>query len=308
MEKLIAVLQVIVPVFTAVLLGMLAKKQQVLTREQNQGLQQFVVKFGLPCVLFNSCLTAQIEAKSVATMALVMILMTASVVVAFRMRKKYPYHNLPQLFAAQETGMLGIPLYMTLFGAAEAYRIGVLDLAQCPIAITTIAILASNSGENPSPGKIAREVLRSPLLLMSLLGLALNLSGGAAWLNGIGLGGILTQTTGFLAEPVSAVMLFSVGYNFSMEKGNREVIFKLSIRHFVQFALYGAVMLGVLNLMGTVEAETVWAVVLFAVLPASYIAPTLGRTEEDNTVASGVCSILTVVCLVVFCVIAAVVA
>ena len=39
---------------------------------------------------------------------------------AFRWgRKWFPYHNMPMLFAAQETGMLGIPLFIMLFGADQ---------------------------------------------------------------------------------------------------------------------------------------------------------------------------------------------
>ena len=46
----------------------------------------------------------------------------------------------------------------------------------------------------------------------------------------------------------------------------------------------------------------------FSIMPASYLAPTLGKSEEDFTVASGVCSVLTAVALVGFCIIAAIVA
>lgn len=309
MERVLSVLQVIIPVFAAVFLGMYARRTQLLTAQQNQGLQQFVVKFGLPCVLFNSCLTADLGAESLTTMAMVMPLMVVSALLAFRLRKKrFPYHNLPQLFAAQESGMLGIPLYMTLFGAEQAYRMGVLDLAQCPVAITTIALLSAKTGENPSPKEIAKEVLRSPFLIMSLLGLGLNLSGIAAFLDSVGVGAILTQTTGFLAEPVSAVMLFSVGYNFALDSTNRGAIFRISALHFVLLALFGVVIQGLLFLVPGVESATRWAVLMYSTLPASYLAPSLGRSQEDATVASGVCSILTVVSLAVFCVIAAMIA
>jgi hypothetical protein len=47
---------------------------------------------------------------------------------------------------------------------------------------------------------------------------------------------------------------------------------------------------------------------MYSTLPASYLAPTLGRSEEDSTMASGVCSVLTVSSLIVFCVMAAIVA
>ena len=70
---------------------------------------------------------------------------------AFRYgRKKFPYHNLPQLFCAQESGMLGIPLFMILFGADQAYRMGVLDLAQAVVAYPVIALLSADTGENPN--------------------------------------------------------------------------------------------------------------------------------------------------------------
>ena len=309
MDQILATAQVIVPVFALVLLGMVARRKNLMTQEQTQGLQQFVMKFGLPCVIFNSCLTADLGSESLTTMAIVLPLMILSAVMAFRLRKKkFPYHNLPQLFAAQESGMLGIPLYMTLFGDAQAYRMGVLDLAQSPVAIPTIAILSADAGKNPSVGQIVKAVFKSPFLIMSLLGLTLNLSGIADWLNAIGVGSLITATTSFVSEPVSAAMLFSVGYNFSMEQGNRKVIFQISALHIGLMVLFGLVIQGLLFLVPNVEPATRWAVLLYAALPSSYLAPTLGRTEEDASVASGVCSVLTVVTLVVFCVISAFVA
>ena len=72
MDKLFTVAQVIVPIFAAVALGVLARHKKLLTQEENQGLLQFVMKFGLPCVIFNSCLTADIKAESFGTMILVL--------------------------------------------------------------------------------------------------------------------------------------------------------------------------------------------------------------------------------------------
>ncbi len=309
MDKILTVAQVIAPIFVAVFLGMLARSRQLLKPEEIRGLQQFVMKFGLPCVIFNSCLTADIGAESLSTMALVAPFMLGATFWAFRFgKKKYPYHNLPQLFTAQETGMLGIPLFMILFGSAQAYRMGILDLAQAPAAFPTIAILSADAGENPSKKEIVKKVLTSPLLIMSVLGLTLNLTGIGSWLDSVGIGGIITESTGFLAQPVSALMIFSVGYNFSLAKGNRKTIFKLSALHLTWTVAFGLVIQLALFLIPNVDALTRWSILMFSTLPASYLAPTLGRTEEDFTVASGVCSILTIVSLLVFCVMAVIVA
>lgn len=309
MEKVFSVAQVIAPIFVAIMMGMLARRRKLLSAEGVQGMQQFVMKFGLPCVIFNSCLTADIGAEALSSMAMAAPMVIISTFWAFRARKKkYPYHNLPQLFTAQETGMLGIPLFMILFGVDQAYRMGVLDLAQAVTAYPTIAILSADTGDNPSVGGIVKKVLTSPLLIMSMLGLTLNLSGIGAWMDSVGIGAVVTETTSFLAQPVSAMMIFSVGYNFSITEGNKAVIFKLAGIHFAYFAACCVIVQGILLLIPGMDALTRWAMLMYCTLPASYLAPTLGRSEEDYAMASGVCSILTVSSLIVFCIMAAVVA
>lgn len=306
MEQILRIAQVILPIVAAVALGIIARRRALVSEQDVRGLQQFVMKFGLPCVIFNSCLTADIGTESLTSMVLVLPSVLIGTFWAFRARKKkLPYHNLPQLFSAKETGMLGIPLFMILFGVDQAYRMGVLDIAQAVTAHPTIAILTAATEENPSTRAVVKKVLTSPLLLMSLLGLTLNFTGVADWLDTLGLLPVLTESTGFLGQPISALMIFAVGYNFSLEKGSRAVIFKLSLGHFLYFALWALVIQGILFLIPGVDALTRWALLLYTMLPASYLAPTLGRSREDFTMASGVCSVLTIPTLLVFCIMAA---
>ncbi len=306
MEKILSVLEVIVPIFVAIAFGMLARKKQLLTPEENKGLQQFVVKFALPCVVFQACMTAQMGAESLSSMALCLPMVVIGTFWAFWARKKlFPYHNLPQLFAAQETGMLGIPLSIILLGTDQAFRMGILDLTQAVTAYPTIAILSAAADEELPVGEIVKKILRSPLLIMSALGLFLNFSGLGDWMNTYGLRDVLTATTGFLSQPISAVMLFSVGYNFSLAKGSREAVFKIAGIHFAWYVVCILVSQLVLGLIPGVDPRARWTMLLFCLLPPSYLAPGLGRDQKDYTLASGVCSVLTVTCLVGFCVIAA---
>ena len=309
MDKFITVIQVVAPIFTSIFLGMYAKRKRLLSQDGIQGMQQFVMNFGLPCVVFNSVLTADLGAEALTSMGLVLPLMLLGTFWAFRARKKqFPYHNFPQLFAAQETGMLGIPLFMILFGADQAYRMGVLDLAQAPAAFPVIAILSANTGENPTPSAVVKKVLTSPLLIMSALALTLNLTGAGAWLDSIGVSGIITECTSFLGQPVSAMMIFSVGYNFSLDKESRKDITEVSIIHFAYYALGGLLVQLALCLIPGIDMVTRIVLLMYFTLPASYLAPSLGRTQRDSRMASGVCSVLTVVSLAIFCVIAAFVA
>ena len=309
MEKWSAVAQVVAPIFASVLLGILAKRRKLIAGEAVKGMQQYVMTFGLPAVIFNSCLNAAINAQSLISFAMVLPLMVMTSLTAFFvLKKRFPYHNMPMLFAAQESGMLGIPLYLTLFGTAHMFKIGVLDLAQAMTCIGMIAILSADMGENPKPAGIALQVFRSPILIMAVMGLVLNLSGVKNTAAGVSVVPVLSEVATFISQPVSALMLFSVGYNLSISAGNRDDILKLSAIHFAMLAIAGLVMQGVLCLLPQVEAETRWAILLYSTLPGSYIATTLGRTQADSEFASGVCSVLTIVSLLVFCGIAVCVA
>ena len=225
---------------------------------------------------------------------------------AFRRgKKKFPYENLPMMFSAQESGMLGVPLFMVLFGSAQVYRIVILDLAQSIVAHPTIAILSSDAGDNPKAETVIKRIFTSPLLVMCLLALMLNLTGIGNWMSQNGIGKIITESTGFLGQPVSALMMFSVGYNFSLSKENLRDIFRLCAIHLLTFALIGGVLQLLLFLLPGTTSLTRWAILLFSFLPPSYISPTLGKSEQEQAVASGVCSLLTVITIVVFCIMAA---
>lgn len=309
MERWSAVAQVVTPIFAAVFVGIFARRKKLLQAEAVKGMQQYVITFGLPCIIFNSCLNASIDAASVISFVMVLPLMLGTSFAAlFVLKKRFPYHNMPMLFAAQESGMLGIPLYLTLFGSAHMFKIGILDLAQALTCIAMIAILSADIGENPKPASIIKQIISSPIMIMALLGLALNITGAKDALMQLGVMPAFTETTAFLSQPVSALMLFSVGYNLSISSGNKDDIFRLSAIHFVLFALAGLVMQGVLCLLPQVEAETRWAILLYSTLPGSYIATTLGRTQEETEFTSGVCSVLTLVSLAVFAVMAVIVA
>ena len=110
------------------------------------------------------------------------------------------------------------------------------------------------------------------------------------------------------SSTISAIMIFCVGYNFSLAKGNRKAIFRVSALHLGWTVCFGLVIQLILLLIPNVDSMTRWAVLMYTTLPASYLAPSLGRSEDDFTLASGVCSILTAFSLLVFCIIAIIVA
>lgn len=306
MEKFFSVAAVIAPIFITVYLGMVARKKALITPEGVQGIQQFVLNMALPCLIFNSILTAKVGAESLAIMGMLFPFVLGVTLWAFRKgMKKYPYKNLPMIFGAQESGMLGVPLFLILFGSANVYHMVILDLTQAIVGHPTIAIVSCDAGDSPKPGEILKKVFTSPLVIACLIALGLNLSGAGTLLLESGIGQVVTEVTTFLGQPVSTLMIFSVGYNLSLSAENRGEILKLCLLRLTIFSAIAGVLQLLLCLIPNITALTRWAMLLYCLLPASYIAPSLGKTEQERTVASGVSSLLTVVTLAVFCAIAA---
>ena len=306
MEKFFSVAAVIAPIFITVYLGMVARKKALITPEGVQGLQQFVLNMALPCLIFNSILTAKVGAESLAIMGMLFPFVLGVTLWAFRKgMKKYPYKNLPMIFGAQESGMLGVPLFLILFGSANVYHMVILDLTQAIVGHPTIAIVSCDAGDSPKPGEILKKVFTSPLVIACLIALGLNLSGAGTLLLESGIGQVVTEVTTFLGQPVSTLMIFSVGYNLSLSAEIRGEILKLCALRLTIFTVIAGVLQLLLCLIPDITALTRWAMLLYCLLPASYIAPSLGKTEQERTVASGISSLLTVVTLAVFCAIAA---
>lgn len=304
METLLTILETILPILATLALGVFARKRQLMTAQGAQGLQQFAINFALPCVLFNSYLTCAFGSETLLSMALLSPLLLAAAVWAFRRARRGGVRNLPMLMSSRESGMLGIPLMLVLFGQEHVFRMAALDAAQALVVIPTIAILSAGDGERLTPAQVAKKVLTSPFLLAMAAGVLLNLTGAAAWLEGVGVLPVITSVTGLIATPMSAAILFSIGYSFSLSGENRGAILRGAARNLGFFLAVCAVVQGLFFLLPDVAAETRWAVLLYCLLPPSFLTPSLGKTEEEFSYASGICSVYTLVTILAFLVMA----
>lgn len=300
MSTLLHILETFLPIAVTLLLGVYARRRAIVSADCSEGMQRFAIRFALPCVMFNACLTGDFGPETILCVALLSPLLGVVAVLCFRARRRGASYNLPAILATQESGMLGIPLFLILFGPAQVYRMAALNMAQGFISIPLIAILSAQEQEALSAKKLAWKICSSPLLLAMAAGIALNVTGAAAWLDSTGIGPVIVSVTEFIAAPVSAVILFTIGYNFTLSKRGIGPILTLCGVHLVVQLTICAIVQLALFLVPGVAAETRWAVLLFSLLPAGYIAPGLGRNQEESSLASGVCSISTVVTVAAF--------
>ena len=173
-------------------------------------------------------------------MALLIPLLVVCFLVSLHLRKKaLPYHSLPLLLTAHETGMLGIPLFIILFGVENAFHMGVLDIAQAFIAVPIITLVSADMGKG-SVKEMLRGIFTSPILIMGVLGFVLGLSGAMAWLDSLGIGLVIREVTSFMAAPVSAAMLFCIPYDFRPASRHTRRLIKADLHQGITQFLYVA--------------------------------------------------------------------
>lgn len=298
MEKLITVLETILPIAAAMLAGFLIRKKKILSPEGVQGMQDFACKIGLPCLMFRSCYTAEFSPQTLVSMAVVLptaLLLLLISLLLVRRRGATP--SLPLYLATKEGGMLGMPLFLILFGEDQIFRMASLDASQLFVAILTISIVSA--GASLSSKELLRRVFTSPLMLGALTGLILNLTGLRALLTPSGADLLITTTADFFCAPISCIILVTIGYTFSLRQCAQGGALRLCAIMWAVFAAQCLLIQGLLSLVPDTVAETRWAVLLFCALPPTFMAPSVSR-EEDRAVAAGVCSICTVMTMAVF--------
>lgn len=279
---LLSLLKVIVPLFTAILLGNICRERQILSAENVDGLKKVVLNVFLPAQVLQAFASMEL---SLATLLVPAFSCTLCFFAFFvgkltekRLGKYGPWHRF--LMSSSEPGMLGYALYGLLYGADS---IAPIVLADSGLAIFFFSFffprlmkMGSEDGEAKSALRAAAE---SPILRMLVLAVILNLTGLADKLMLTEFGPIVTDTLSLLSSPVSCLMLFSVGYGMRIDRTILRPVVKTSFWRLMGFLPLGVVFCLILSKAGF-GREYVNALLLFCCLPASYLISAYLRGEE----------------------------
>lgn len=211
-----AILAVTVPFFALVLAGYLAGRWHVLPESAIPGLNAFVLYFALPCMLFRFGLNTPIGEMLHPTVLLV-YLVSALLLVLFTMAfsldevvgvKDAAFGALVAAFP--NTGFMGVPLLVALFGAAVAGPMITTMLIDLFVT-SSLCIALSQARQGPAGGSASAGALRS---LRAALSNPLPWSialGGSLGALGWQPAGPINTVIGMLADAASPVALFTIG-------------------------------------------------------------------------------------------------
>jgi hypothetical protein len=265
-----AVVNVVIPVFAIILVGYLCGRLKLLGPASSDALNGYVYWVALPALFFVGIAKAPIarvldwELIGAYLLALFAVFLLAYAVAGLAFRTRMAAHALHGLSAAfPNSGYLGIPLFVLLFGENGALPVIALTVAQSvTVFFVTLFLVELDGGQGPLGGriaKIARNLLLNPFLIAMAAGLAANLGG-------IDVPVPIDTTLRTLAASASPCALFALGL-FLCGRPLTEGFGELAWLSLAKLILLPAVVWLVAEHLFGLPADSIRLLVLTAALP-----------------------------------------
>ncbi|MBP3633978.1 MAG: hypothetical protein J6J43_05350 [Oscillospiraceae bacterium] len=304
MAVLLSVLETVLPVVLALIIGMMCREKKFISREGIDTLKKVVINITLPAVLVNALATAQYDRNSVIVPAVVFLACCLALVIGMGLSRLMKLGKLPAYLATGfECGMLGYALFALLFPGEATSHFAIPDLGQTVFVFTLYkALLSGKSGKKA----VIRDILTSPIIWAIVAGVLLGATGLYGLMEKANISGVLNSLTSFISAPTGMIILLVVGYDLDL----RQIKWSDTIGFIVlRLVTMGVVLAGVLLLNTYVLGGVIHtgAIILMFLLPPPYVLPIFSTDESQRARLSSAISALTLVTMILFAVMAAMV-
>ncbi len=295
---LVHVIETALPVLAALLLGMLCREKKFLSREGIDALKKVAINLTLPFVLVNAFATADYSGNALVQPLLVFLLCCAGLVIGWGLAKvlRLPGKVPPFVASGFEAGMLGYALFVLLFPNDSTAHFAILDLGQTLFVFTVYKGLLS--GKNGMKA-VAKDILVSPIIWAVAAGILLGATGLYRAMGTWGVSGILDSLTSFLSAPTGMIILLTVGYDLVLKEIRWRDTARYIVLRLVTVAVLIVIILGINRtlLNGMIHEG---AAILLMILPPPYVLPIFADDPTQRTAISSALSALTLVSLIIF--------
>jgi len=170
-------LLIVLPVFSLIAIGYVARWTKLLRETTGEGLSDFVFVLAVPCLLFKTLATAAIPPDqpwgywiSYFT-GLAIVWLIAQLVARHVFARRGPELVVSGFAAAQSnTVFVGIPMILKAYGEAGAVPLGLLLAVHLPVTMTIATLLAE--GRSASFRLLVKRLFTHPIIIGILLGAA----------------------------------------------------------------------------------------------------------------------------------------
>ncbi|NLW11416.1 MAG: permease, partial [Clostridiaceae bacterium] len=180
MSEAFTIVAKVLPVIFLIILGHFLSRFSVISQKTVDDLKKLVVNLTLPALLFMAFADTAFEPKYLLIVLAVFASCAVMLLLAGVLRKPLKIDNpyWPSLYAGFETGMMGYSIFVAVYGAAEMYKLAIMDLGQVTfVFFVLVSVLRRVNGETAGAVSLIKSFLKSPVILSIIFGIIAGLIG-----------------------------------------------------------------------------------------------------------------------------------
>ncbi|PAB59307.1 AEC family transporter [Anaeromicrobium sediminis] len=297
----------LMPIILLLILGFFMKEKNMIKRESVDGIKKIVINMALPSVLFMTFVRMELKKEyfllTIVIIGFLYILYLCGILINkinFLSNKLNPFVTTGFCF-----GLLGIPLYETVFGYENLHNITILGIGhEMFMWFIFFNILRMKFKKEKFSMGVIRDFCKSPIIISIVLGIFINLWGFYHIFEEISLLKGLYKTIMYLGSLATPLILIIIGYGLELKKKYMKDSIKLT-----------AIRMGVILLVGYMVKYMVidriidenelfnYAYFTFLILPPPFALPLfVGEysNEEDKNIANNTVVLSTVLSIVLY--------
>lgn len=296
----------VLPVFLLILLGVVLRWRRLVQPDSIGDLTKLVVNVTLPAALFLAFSQVTIEPQYILIAAIMASACVAALLLARMLDGPLgigsPY--MPSLLTGFEAGMMGYAIYAAVYGQANIYKFGIVDLGQVLFVFFVLVPGLERLVSGPRPFRdTALGFFKTPVILAILGGLIVKQLGLASLAEGNPLLDSVVETLRLLSGMTTPLVALVIGYGLQLRAGTlgkpaRTITARLLI--WVPFGLALALLV-VGDWLG-LDQEFQAAVMTMVILPPPFVIPLFmpNAGEQDVNYVLNSLTLATLVTLMLY--------
>ncbi|NLJ41557.1 MAG: hypothetical protein GX352_08120 [Clostridiales bacterium] len=298
MAEAIGVLSKVLPVIFIIILGGFLRRARFIKQETINGLKRIVVNIALPSVLFLTFAKTTFEKRYILILFSVFGIcgLMLSIGAAIKRTVKGTDKYFPALFGGLEAGMMGYPLFTSVYGSLNTYKLAIFDIGQVTFCFfVLVSYIQRLNGKTSTAKELTFSFVKSPVILSILLGITASFMGNLK----IGPSAIvysLSETLRVLSELTLPLICLIIGYELKIDFRNIRkpfwtAVLRLALFMIIAYGFNEIVVDRVLNLDNSFKV----ALYTLFLLPPSFIIPIyMDEKQEEskqfilNTISIGI--------------------
>ena len=306
MSEAFTIVAKVLPVIFLIILGHFLGRFKIISQETIDDLKKIVVNIALPASLFMAFADTVFEAKYLLIVSAVFASCTIMLLLAGVFRKPLKIENpyWPSLYAGFETGMMGYSIFVAVYGAAEMFKLAIMDLGQVTfVFFVLVSVLRRINGDSIGAAGLIKSFLKSPVILSIIFGIIAGLIGLPGLLAGNAAGDAVLDTIGLVGSLTMPLICLVIGYELRIDKTDLARPFFTALSRIVVLLVLAFVInkLLIAGLLGLAKTYEVALYTLF-MLPPPFVIPIYmsGRKSQDKQLILNTISMHIILTLVAF--------